>query len=193
MYNRGIPIDFIFLTDKIVVLFLLMTIPKKSPESVIKSSLEVDDDYYAVAKQRIAEETQKAHKIHEVEMESHLTALIPYYDEAEGDDRRRLLLLNRLLVSRFEEPGMMYWNIFRNAPAEIEEYADLFWADLSESDKKSIIDFLHYKKEEEANMVDMWFDGDGEEDDLNPTHDELGEIGNGRDTDDTDIIDNEEE
>ena len=163
MYKVGFSIDFIFVTAKIVVLFLPMTIPKKMPESVRRDSIEVDD-YYAVEKQRIAEETKKAHRIHEIDMQSHLTALIPYYDEAEGDDRRRLHLLNSLLVSRFEEPGMMYWNIFRNAPQEINDYADLFGADLSEEDKGAIIDFLLLKKTEAANMVDMGFDEDGEED-----------------------------
>lgn len=131
-----------------------------------------DDDYYAVEKKRIAEETQKAHKIHELEVQSHLTAMIPYYEEAEGDDRRRLLFLNNLLINRFEEPGMMYWNIFRNAPREIRDYSDLFEGELNESDIQAIIHFLEQKKEEAANMVDMWFDEDGEEDDLKPQKEE---------------------
>ena len=114
-----------------------------------------DDDYYAVEKKRIAEETQKAHKIHELEVQSHLTAMIPYYEEAEGDDRRRLLFLNNLLINRFEEPGMMYWNIFRNVPREIRDYSDLFEGELNESDIQAIIHFLEQKKEEAANMVDM--------------------------------------
>ena len=143
-----------------------MTMPKKHiPESPKKPSLE-EDDYYVVEKKRIAEETQKAHKIHELEVQSHLTAMIPYYDEAEGDDRRVLLLLNNLLINRFEEPGMMYWNIFRNAPSEIRDYADLFGDDLWEKDIRALIHFLEVKKEEQENMVDMGFDEDGEEDDL---------------------------
>ncbi len=101
-----------------------MTIKKKTiAERPVSSS---DDDYYVLEKKRIAEETQKAHKIHDLEVQTHLTAMIPYYEDAEGDDRRRLLLLNNLLVNRFEEPGMMYWNIFRNAPREIRDYADIF-------------------------------------------------------------------
>ena len=132
-----------------------MTMPKKHiPESPKKPSLE-EDDYYVVEKKRIAEETQKAHKIHELEVQSHLTAMIPYYDEAEGDDRRVLLLLNNLLINRFEEPGMMYWNIFRNAPSEIRDYADLFGDDLLEKDIRALIHFLEVKKEEQENMVDM--------------------------------------
>lgn len=155
-----------------------MTMPKKHiPESPKKPSLE-EDDYYVVEKKRIAEETQKAHKIHELEVQSHLTAMIPYYDEAEGDDRRVLLLLNNLLINRFEEPGMMYWNIFRNAPSEIRDYADLFGSDLSEKDIRALIHFLEVKKEEQENMVDMGFDEDGEEDDvvvIKNNEDETGE------------------
>lgn len=143
-----------------------MTMKKKSlPESVASASIE-EDDYYAVEKKRIAEETQKAHKIHELEVQSHLTAMIPYYEEAEGDDRRVLLLLNNLLINRFEEPGMMYWNIFRNAPTEIRDYADLFWSDLDERDISTLIHFLETKKDEQENMVDIGFDEDGEEDEI---------------------------
>lgn len=61
---------------------------------------------------------------------------------------------------------MMYWNIFRNAPSEIRDYADLFGTDLSEKDIRSLIHFLEVKKEEQENMVDMGFDEDGEEDDM---------------------------
>lgn len=143
-----------------------MTIKKKTiAERPVSSS---DDDYYVLEKKRIAEETQKAHKIHDLEVQTHLTAMIPYYEDAEGDDRRRLLLLNNLLVNRFEEPGMMYWNIFRNAPREIRDYADIFEWELSESDINAIIHFLEQKKEEASQMVDMGFDEDGEEDDLRP-------------------------
>lgn len=161
-----------------------MTIKKKRPESVVQSSSE-DDDYYVVEKKRIAEETQKAHKIHEIEVQSHLTAMIPYYDDAEADDRRRLLLLNNLLLNRFEEPGMMYWNIFRNAPTEIRDYTDLFGDDMAESDIQSIIDFLTQKKEESENMVEMGFDEDGEEDDM-------GQMPEQREESEDDVPDEEE-
>lgn len=141
-----------------------MTIKKKTiAESPGKTSYE-DDDFYAVEKKRIAEEAQKAHKIHELEVHSHLTSMIPHYEDAEGDDRRRLLHLNNLLINRFEEPGMMYWNIFRNAPSEIRDYADIFGDDFAESDQHCIIEFLEQKKREAGNMVEMGFDEDGEED-----------------------------
>ncbi len=90
------------------------------------SSPEYEDDYYALEKKRIAEEAQKAHKIHVKEVESHLNSVIPYYDEAEGEDARLLVLLNNLLVNRFEEVGLVYWNIFRHTPSEIRDYADIF-------------------------------------------------------------------
>jgi hypothetical protein len=61
---------------------------------------------------------------------------------------------------------MMYWNIFRNAPAEIRDYADLFGSDLVEKDISALIHFLEMKKEEQENMIDMGFDEDGEEDDM---------------------------
>ena len=125
---------------------------------------DADDDYYACERMRIAEETQKAHKFHEIEVQSHLTQMIPYYEDAEEDDRRRLLLLNNLLINRFEEPGMMYWNIFRHSPREISDYADLFWNDFPESDQFALINFLEVRKLESENMVDMGFDEDGEED-----------------------------
>jgi hypothetical protein len=90
------------------------------------SSPELEDDYYALEKKRIAEEAQKAHKIHEKEIESHLNSVIPYYEEAEGEDARLLVLLNNLLVHRFSEVGLVYWNIFRHSPIEIRDYADMF-------------------------------------------------------------------
>ncbi len=52
----------------------------------IKNSKETsieDDDYYAVERKRIAEEAQKAHRIHEEDIQTHLTAMIPYYEDAE--------------------------------------------------------------------------------------------------------------
>lgn len=135
----------------------------------IKNSKETsfeDDDYYAVERKRIAEEAQKAHRIHEEDIQTHLTAMIPYYEDAEWEDRRRLLLLNNLLIHRFEEVGMVYWGIFRHAPGEIRDYRDLFGADLSDTDMNRIISFLSQKKEESENMVEMGFDEDGEEDDI---------------------------
>ncbi len=178
MYKRGFFIDFIFLSPRIVVLFLPMTMLKNSPKNLQRATIEVDD-YYAMARKRIAEETQKAHRIHEENIQTHITAMIPYYDESEGEDSRRLLLLNSLLIHRFEEPGMMYWNIFRNNPWEIEDYADLFWDELSEEDRQAIIDFLQFKKNEDNSMVDMGFDEDWEEDDFIVTK-EFNEIENGR-------------
>lgn len=142
-----------------------MTIKKKRLPESPQPSYE-NDDYYAVEKKRIAEETQKAHRIHELDVQSHLTAMIPYYDDAEIEERRLLLLVNNLLIHRFAEVGMMYWWIFRHNPVEIREYADLFAPELTDGDLQSIIRFLEVKKEESENMVEMGFDEDGEEDDL---------------------------
>ncbi len=97
-----------------------MTI-KKHPHN-----LDIEDDYYAQEKKRIAAETQKAHKIHEKEIESHLNAVIPYYEDADEEDARLLVLLNNILVHRFAEVGLVYWNIFRHTPGEIRDYADMF-------------------------------------------------------------------
>ncbi len=94
---------------------------KKNPHT-----LEQEDDYYVLERKRIAEETQKAHKIHEKEVESHLNSVIPYYEEADGEEARLLVLLNNLLVHRFAEVGLVYWNIFRHTPGEIRDYADMF-------------------------------------------------------------------
>lgn len=129
------------------------------------SSPEFEDDYYALEKKRIAQETQKAHKIHEKEVESHLNSVIPYYEEADGEEARLLVLLNNLLVNRFEEVGLVYWNIFRHTPSEIRDYADLFWDALDTASVERIIAFLEEKKHDAENMVDIWFDdqdiGDG--------------------------------
>lgn len=119
---------------------------------------EYEDDYYVVEKKRIAQEAQQAHKIHEKEIESHLNSVIPYYEEAEEEDARLLVLLNNLLVNRFAEVGLVYWNIFRHAPREIREYADMFWADFDTSSVERIILFLEEKKNDEANLVDIGFD-----------------------------------
>lgn len=79
-----------------------MTI-KKSPLQSNKDTSYEDDDYYAAERKRIAEEAQKAHRIHEEDIQTHLTAMIPYYDDAEDDERRLLLTLNNLLIHRFSE------------------------------------------------------------------------------------------
>lgn len=190
MYNRGLSIDFIFLTGKIVVLFLSMTMRKKNlPESVQTAAIEVDDDYYGIEKKRIEEEAQRAHRIHEEDIQTHLTAMIPYYDDAEENERRLLLQLNNLLVQRFEEVWMVYWAIFRQNPNEIAEYSDIFGDDLAQGDIARIISFLETKKDESKNMVEMGFDEDGEDDDLTPIEDP-DEIGNGREEE---YVDTEEE
>jgi len=86
-----------------------MTIKKKTIAETFKQTSPEDDGYYAVEKKRIAEEAQKAHRIHEEDIQTHLTAMIPYYDDADTDERRLLLLVNSLLIHRFEEVGMVYW------------------------------------------------------------------------------------
>ncbi len=118
----------------------------------------IDDDYYAVQKKRIAEETQNAHRIHEKEIESHLNSIIPYYEEADGEAARLLVLLNNLLVHRFAEIGLVYWNIFRHTPSEIREYADMFWDDLDIVSVEKIITFLEERKYDTEHLVDIWFD-----------------------------------
>ncbi len=160
----------------IVATFLPMTIKKKTiVESPFDDSSE-DDGYYAVEKKRIAAEAQKAHRIHEEDVQTHLTAMLPYYDDAEREERRVLLLVNSLLIHRFKEIGMVYWGIFRHNPIEIRDYADLFGKDLSEADMNMIIAFLERKKEESENMVEMGFDEDGEEDDLKIQKEEEEEV-----------------
>jgi len=141
-----------------------MTIKKKIPQKSTHTAQE--DDYYALEKQRIAEETKKAHRMHEEDIQTHLTAMIPYYDDASTEERRLLLLINSLLIHRFEEVGMVYWWIFRRNPAEMRDYADLFGDDVTASDLSTMIAFLENKKEESENMVEMGFDADGEEDPL---------------------------
>lgn len=153
-----------------------MTIKKKNIPGRPDTASQEDDDFYAVEKKRIAEEAQKAHKIHELDVQTHLTAMIPHYEEAEWDDRRRLLVLNNCLINRFKEPGMMYWNIFRRAPHEIREYADLFGDDLTDTDCMMLITFLEEKKTESENMVEMGFDEDGEEDDIKVQKDDEEEL-----------------
>jgi hypothetical protein len=61
--------------------------------------------------------------------------------------------------------GLVYWNIFRHAPIEIRDYADMFWDALDTISVERIIAFLEEKKYDAENMVDIWFDdqelGDG--------------------------------
>jgi len=52
-----------------------------------------------------------------------------------------------------------------------------------------LVSFFQEKKQEEQNMVEMGFDEDGEEDDLNPIIED-DEIGNGREEE---YVDTEEE
>ncbi len=141
-----------------------------------------DDDYYVVERTRIAEEAKKAHKVHEQEVKSHLNSVIPYYEDADGEEARLLVTLNNILVNRFKEIGLVYWNIFRHAPIEIREYTDLFWNDLDTVAVEKIILFLEEKKHDSENLVDIWFDdqdiGDG-----------FGVVGEGGDSD----VDSEEE
>lgn len=178
-----------YFIGKIVVLFLPMTIPKKMPESVWRASIEVDDDYYAVEKQRIAEETQKAHRIHEEDVHLHLVANIPYYEDADPTVRQSLVRLNNLLLHRYDQPWLIIWQFLKHEPTEIRDYAADFGDDLSLSEQDMLVSFLQEKKQEEENMVEMGFDEDGEDDDLNPI---IGddEIGNG---DEGEYIDTEEE
>lgn len=63
-----------------------MTMQKKRPLEIPNKTRIEEDDYYAIEKKRIAEEAQKAHKIHELEVQEHITQMIPYYDEAEGEE-----------------------------------------------------------------------------------------------------------
>ncbi len=141
-----------------------MTIQKKTIlENAPVVSYE-DDDYYAVERKRIAEEAQKARRIHEEDVQTHITAMIPYYEDADSECRRCLLSLNNILIHRFSEAGMVYWGIFRHAPSEIREYSDLFWEDLVPNDVERIVVYLNDKNEEAKNMVDIGFDADGEED-----------------------------
>jgi hypothetical protein len=89
---------------KIVVLFLPMTMQKKHiPESPTGSAFE-EDDYYVMEKKRIAEETQKARRIHEEDIHLHLVANIPYYEDADATVRQSLVRLNNLLLHRYDQP-----------------------------------------------------------------------------------------
>lgn len=180
-----------YFIGKIVVLFLPMTtrIDKKSlPESAQNTSVEIDD-YYAVEKQRIAQETQKAHRIHEEDVHLHLVANIPYYEDADVTVRQSLIRLNNLLLHRYDQPGIIIWQFLKHEPTEIRDYAADFGDDLSQSEQDMLVSFLQEKKQEEENMVEMGFDEDGEEDDLNPTIED-DEIGNGREEE---YMDTEEE
>jgi hypothetical protein len=123
-----------------------------------------EDDYYAQAKKRIAEEAQKAHRIHEEDVHLHLVAHIPYYEDAWEKVRRLLVKLNNLLLHRFDQPGMIYWDFFKKTPSELSDYAPDFGTELSRDEQATIIRYLEQKKREEENMVEIGFDEDGEED-----------------------------
>ena len=143
-----------------------MTMQKKHiPESLTTSSIE-EDDYYAVEKKRIAEETQKAHRIHEEDSHLHLVANIPYYEDADATVRQSLIRLNNLLLHRFDQPWIIIWQFLKHEPTEIRDYAADYGDDLSQSEQDMLVSFFQKKKQEEQNMVDMGFDEDGEEDDL---------------------------
>jgi hypothetical protein len=160
---------------------------KSLPENTQNDAVETDD-YYAVEKQRIAEETQKAHRIHEEDVHLHLVANIPYYDDADPTVRRSLVRLNNLLLHRYDQPWLIIWQFLRHEPTEIRDYAADFGDDLSQSEQDMLVSFLQEKKQEEENMVDMGFDEDGEDDDLDPIRGD-DEIGNG----DEEYMDTEEE
>lgn len=131
-----------------------MVMKKKiHPETVAKASIE--DDYYVVEKNRIAEETQKQKRIHEEDVHLHLVANIPYYEEASDNIRRALVQLNNLLLHRFDKPGMIYWDFFKKTPKELYEYASDFSGDLGEQEQSMIVAYLERKKQEQENMVDM--------------------------------------
>ncbi len=142
-----------------------MTIQKKTILEQPENSYE-EDDYYAVEKKRIAEEAQKARRVHEEDVQTHITAMIPYYEDADGECKKCLLTLNNVLIHRFSEAGLVYWTIFRHNPMEIREYADLIGQDMSSSDMERVIVYFNDKNEEAKNMVDIGFDADGEEDDF---------------------------
>lgn len=117
-----------------------------------------EDDYYAQERRRIAQETRHAREIQEAEINQHLTDQIPYYLDADPEIRRIMLLVNNVLVNRFEETGMVYWSIFQQKPDEIEEYDDYFQNDVSVSQRKILIHFLREKLHQKDEMVDIGFD-----------------------------------
>jgi hypothetical protein len=85
-----------------------------------------EDDYYVVEKKRIAKETQKLHRIHEEDIHLHLVANIPFYEDAPDGVRTALVRLNNVLIHRFDEPGMIYWDFFKKTPKELYDYASDF-------------------------------------------------------------------
>jgi hypothetical protein len=93
-------------------------------------------------------------------------ANIPYYEDAPDDIRTALVRLNNILIHRFDEPGMIYWNFFKKTPAELHDYASDFDGELSEREQAMIVTYFERKKHEEDDMVDIGFDEDGEDDDL---------------------------
>lgn len=125
-----------------------------------------EDDYYVVEKKRIAKETQKLHRIHEEDIHLHLVANIPFYEDAPDGVRTALVRLNNVLIHRFDEPGMIYWDFFKKTPKELYDYASDFDWELSEQEQTTIVTYFERKKHEEDDMVDIGFDEDGEEDDI---------------------------
>lgn len=61
---------------------------------------------------------------------------------------------------------MIYWDFFKKTPTELRDYSSDFGADLWEEDQALIIGYLEEKKQEQETLVDIWFDEDGEEDDI---------------------------
>ena len=165
-----------------------MTIKKnhlpKSPNYI-----PVEDDYYAVEKKRIAQDAQKAHRIHEEDVHLHLVANIPYYEDAPESVRRCLVLLNNVLLHRFDQSGLIYWDFFKKTPSEIRDYAQDFGNDLPEATQKIIITYLEHKKIEEENMIDIGFDEDGEEDIPRSKYGEVSEALESYDLESTDADD----
>lgn len=156
-----------------------MTIQKKTLLVNDPQNSFEEDDYYAIEKKRIAEDAQKARRIHEEDVHTHITAMIPHYEDADTECRRCLLALNNILIHRFSEAGMVYWGIFRHAPSEIREYSDLFWVDLNKDDVERVIVYLNDKNEEAKNMIDIGFDADGEDEDFRGKNDEDDEENEG--------------
>lgn len=108
------------------------------------------DDYYASARQKAIESARKDARAVKEHVADSLHHLIPYYEIASDADRDLLVKLNNVLVNRFEGPGMMYWNIFRNQPTEILEYPDYFEGVLIQEELEKLISFLELQKVEAA-------------------------------------------
>ncbi len=143
-----------------------MTISKKKLPENQMTSLPEEDDYYATERQRIAQETERAKRIHKEDVHLHLVAHIPYYEDASEWLRSALVRLNNILLHRFDKPGMIIWDFLKKTPTELYDYAKDFDNDISPDDQKMIVEYLERKKQEDASMVEMGFDEDGEEDDI---------------------------